>query len=86
MRFKAKTIVVKVSMDAAGNVQVTKIERHGWTLFAAIAMTVCAIVQAVNAVIMWQGDAFGRSVLYASASLAWLALAIWYSHRWRHGK
>lgn len=73
-------------MDAAGNVQVTKIERHGWTLTAAIAMTVCTIVQAVNAVIVWQGGAFGRGVLYALAAVTWLVLAVWYAHRWRHGK
>lgn len=86
MRFKAKTIVVRVSMDGDGNVRVTKIERHGWTLAAAVAMAVCALVQAVNAVLVWYGGAVGRGVLYAVSALAWLVLGVWYAHRWRHGK
>lgn len=86
MRFRVKTTVVKITMDRQGNVRVTRYERHGWTLAAAIAMTVCGLVQAINAVIVWHGGAIGRGVLYAVSALAWLVLAIWYAHRWRHGK
>lgn len=86
MRFRTRTFVVKVGLDRDGNVRVTKIERHGWTLAAAVAMAVCALVQAVNAVLVWYGGAIGRSVLYAVSALVWLVLAAWYGHRWRCGR